>query len=143
MPTDALYLTELILCIQHEVQSAVDYIAAQASVPTELGQSGAATVVASLRVRLPFDTEVIKTTAKVVVLTESPPLSRLPAALAQRKGSMLDIGKPGGMAPYLKLKVRPNNAAAASTPQASPTGTTARAEIEITFSLIQRPAGAA
>ena len=139
MPTEALYLTELILCIQHEVQSAVDYIAAQASAPTELGQSGAVMAVESLRVRLPFDTEVIKTRAKVVAVTESPPLSGLHSALAQRKGLMLDIGKPGGMATYLKLKVLPDSAAAASTPQPSPAGSTARAEIEITFSPIQRP----
>ena len=141
MPTEALYLTELILCIQHEVQSAVDYIAAQASVPTELGQSGAVMAVESLRVRLPFDTEVVKARAKVVAVTDSPPLSGLPTALAQRKGLMLDIDKPGGMATYLKLKVQPD--AATSTPQPSSAGTTARAEIEITFSPIQRPGGAA
>ena len=133
MSTESLCLTELILCIQHEVQSAVDYIAAQAGVPTELGQSSAVMAVETLRVRLPFDTEVIQTRAKASPAKESADL------LAQRKGLMLDIGKPGGMATFLKLKVRPDSSAAQTAALAGTGGATARAEIEITFSPIQRP----
>jgi hypothetical protein len=142
MPTEHLFLTELILCIQHEVQSAVDYIAAQAGEPTELGASSAVMAVQSLRVRLPFDTEVIQARAKVAAVAEQADLPAVRAALASRKGLMLDIGKPGGMATYLKLKVRPDTGAAPVLPDGTG-NTSARAEIEITFSPIQRPAGKA
>jgi hypothetical protein len=139
MPTDHLYLTELILCIQHEVQSAVDFIAEQARSPTELGQSSAVMAVETLRVRLPFDTEVIQATHKVPqALHTAPGAGQIQAALAQRKGLMLDNGKPGGMATFLKLKVHPDNAAPSGA-SATTSATTARAEIEITFSPIQRP----
>ena len=139
MADNTLYLTELILCIQHEVQSAVDYIAAQAGESTELGRSSAAMAVQTLRVRLPFDTEVVRarsrTQAAAAAAADAPGPSELPGlrqALVQRKGLALDIGKPGGMASYLKLKV---------APQALPAGEAAlaRAEIEITFAPMQRP----
>jgi hypothetical protein len=136
MATEHLFLTELILCIQHEVQSAVDYIAAQAGEPTELGQSSAVMAVESLRVRLPFDTEMMRTRAKATLVREQADLPAMRAALASRKGLMLDIGKPGGMATYLKLKVKPE----AGAPTPAEGAATARAEIEISFSPIQRPA---
>ena len=137
MATETLHLTELILCIQHEVQSAVDYIAAQAGQPTELGESSAAMVVETLRVRLPFDATLTRTRAKVAAPTPSPDLPALRQALARRKGLMLDIGKPGGMATYLKLGVKPDAAAATATTAGA--SDAARAEIEITFSPLQRP----
>lgn len=138
MATEDLCLTELILCIQHEVQSAVDYIAAQAAEPSELGASSAVMAVETLRVRLPFDTEVLRTRAKAPAATAAAPpdSGALRSALAQRKGLALDIGKPGGMATYLKLKVRPAPAAEAGL---ATTGATARAEIEISFAPTQRP----
>lgn len=140
MASDDLCLTELILCIQHEVQSAVDYIAAQAGEASELGASSAVMAVETLRVRLPFDTEVLRTRAKapaaVATASALPDIGALRTALAQRKGLALDIGKPGGLATYLKLKVRPAPAAEAGL---AASGETARAEIEIGFAPIQRP----
>jgi len=139
--TDPLCLTELILCIQHEVQSAVDYIAAQAGTPTELGQAGAVMAVETLRVRLPFDTEVVRATRKAVApSTEGPLVANLQTALAQRKGLMLDIGKKGGMATFLKLKVSPDPIT--PLPVSGSAASTVRAEIEISFAPIQRPATA-
>ena len=137
MTIETLHLTELILCIQHEVQSAVDYIAAQAGQPTELGQSTAAMAVESLRVRLPFDVELTRARAKAQSPPPSPDLPALRQALAKRKGLMLDIGKPGGMATFLKLGVKPDTTVGPAP--AGGAGTPARAEIEITFSPLQRP----
>lgn len=139
MATEDLCLTELILCIQHEVQSAVDYIAAQASEPSELGASSAVMAVETLRVRLPFDTEVLRTRAKApaAVAAGPPDIGMLRTALAQRKGLALDVGKPGGLATYLKLKVRPTSAAADDA--ATTTGAVACGEIEISFAPTQRP----
>jgi hypothetical protein len=141
MATEDLCLTELILCIQHEVQSAVDYIAAQAAEPSELGASSAVMAVETLRVRLPFDTEVLRTRAKAPPAAPATPAAladsgALRTALAQRKGLALDIGKPGGLATYLKLKVRPVPASAAGVDAGV---ATARAEIEISFAPLQRP----
>lgn len=138
MAGNDLGLTELILCIQHEVQSAVDYIAAQAGEATELGRSGAVMAVESLRVKLPVDTAVLRTRARAAPASApaaTPTGTALSSALAQRKGLALDIGKPGGMATWLKLKVDPDAPAA----PASGDGATARAEIEITFAPLQRP----
>jgi len=135
MATESLHLTELILCIQHEVQSAVDYIAAQAGEPTELGESSATMVIETLRVRLPFDATLARSRARVDVPAPSQDLPALREALARRKGLMLDIGKPGGMATFLKLGVAPG---VVDSPEA-PSGAGARAEIEITFSPLQRP----
>lgn len=141
MATEDLCLTELILCIQHEVQSAVDYIAAQAAEPSELGASSAVMAVETLRVRLPFDTEVLRTRARAPAAAAAtaaalPDAGALRSALARRKGLALDIGKPGGLATYLKLQVRPTQATGGGT---APTGTPARAEIEISFAPTQRP----
>jgi len=141
MATEDLCLTELILCIQHEVQSAVDYIAAQAAEPSELGASSAVMAVETLRVRLPFDTEVMRTRAKAPAAAAAtaaglPDIGALRTALAQRKGLALDIGKPGGLATYLKLRVRPAPAAGDGV---AASGTAARAEIEISFAPTQRP----
>lgn len=143
MATPDLCLTELILCIQHEVQSAVDYIAAQAAEPSELGASTAVMAVQSLRVRLPFDTTVLSTRARAPArlaasAAPAPPVepAALRQALAQRKGLALDIGQPGGLATYLKLKVTPTPAGDAG---AAPAAGSARAEIEISFAPMQRP----
>lgn len=138
MATPDLCLTELILCIQHEVQSAVDYIAAQATQPSELGASTAVMAVQTLRVRLPFDTTVLSTRARApsTAASATPDPGALRQALARRKGLALDIGQPGGLATYLKLKVTPSPAGDAG---AAPAAGTARAEIEISFAPMQRP----
>lgn len=140
MATQELCLTELILCIQHEVQSAVDYIAAQGAQPSELGASTAVMAVQALRVRLPFDTTVLCTRARAPAAPAAEASMVDPAtlrkALAQRKGLALDIGQPGGLATYLKLKVTPSPAGDAG---AAPAAGTARAEIEISFAPMQRP----
>ena len=137
MAAETLHLTELILCIQHEVQSAVDYIATQAGQPTELGESSAAMVIETLRVRLPFDATLTRTRAKVPAPAPLPDEAALGQALVRRKGLMLDIGKPGGMATFLKLGARPDGPTAPVTPTGA--GDSARAEIEITFAPLQRP----
>ena len=58
MSSSANYLTELILSIQNEVQSALDYISeTSSSVGTELGMSPAVMGIENLRVKLPFTVE--------------------------------------------------------------------------------------
>jgi len=60
------YLTEFILSIHHEVQSAVDFIASVAQKEgTELGRSEALMHIETLRIKLPFNMELENVTQKM------------------------------------------------------------------------------
>ena len=104
------FLTEAILTIQHEVQSALDYIdVVSREEATELGESSAFMALEKLRIRLPFAYSLEEET-HYVEKEEKPP-SREPSAikqqLAARKGFPIDIGKPGGKARYTKVRFIP------------------------------------
>jgi len=100
------YLTELILAIHNDIQSAVDYIAESAAQEgTELGKSPAVMNIESLRLRLPIkiDLEQKQSSAKPIELPTT--LENLRSSLAARKGFMIDKGQTGKLALYTKIKI--------------------------------------
>jgi hypothetical protein len=109
MAQENIFLTEAILTIQHEVQSALDYIdVVSREESTELGESSAFMALEKLRIRLPFTYSLEEETHYV---EEERPPSREPSdikqQLAARKGFPIDIGKPGGKARYIKVRFIP------------------------------------
>jgi hypothetical protein len=101
-----IYLTETILTIHHEVQSAVDYISEVAShESTELGMSSATMGIETLRIRFPFILEVEQETESV--WTKPPVLDKAAILknLAGRKGFLVDVGLPGKRGLYSKIRI--------------------------------------
>lgn len=127
------YLTELILAIQNEIQSAVDYISEMAaSEGTELGKSTAVMHIENLRVKLPFNVELEQ--KKSSARSEWQDLTRdeLKKNLSTRKGFMVDVGSKGKMATYSKLKIL------SLDDNGDGDAETARGEIEIVFTPLRR-----
>ena len=130
------YLTELILSIQNEVQTAVDYIGlASARTGTELGRNDAILQIESLRVKLPFQIEIESKNLNIGAQTIVPELAtaeQLRKMLSTRKGFMLDLSGAGVKANFTKVKVglQPN--------QANDSAEDLRGELEIVFSPLQR-----
>ena len=130
------YLTELILSIHNEVQTAADYIgmsAAQAG--TELGKTESILQIENLRVKLPFQIQLESKNLNIGAATIAPELAtaaQLRKLLSDRKGFMLDLNGAGVKANFTKIKVdlQPN--------QASDSAETMRGELEIVFSPLQR-----
>ncbi|MCL2625677.1 MAG: hypothetical protein FWD46_02525 [Cystobacterineae bacterium] len=131
------YLTEMILSIQNEVQTAVDYIGlASAQAGTELGKNEAILQIESLRVKLPFRIELesknLKVTSKTVV-PELATTTQLRNMLSTRQGFMLDLGGTGVQASFTKVKVDLLQPA-----QTNDNTESMRGEIEIVFSPLLR-----
>ncbi len=136
-----LYLTELILAIQNEVQSAVDYIAdVAARSGTELGKSSAVMNIENLRVKLPFIIELEKKPATLRPLLESGTgIELLRKNLANRKGLLLeDTGKPGKMAIYTKVRILQAGGTAPSPSPQEGQAVIDKGEIEIIFAPVRR-----
>jgi hypothetical protein len=135
-----LYLTEMILAIHHEVQSAVDYISEVATQQsTELGQSTALMGIQNIRLKLPFSME-LEQKQKAIKVFDALNIDQINKNLALRKGFMIDNGKTGKMGIYTKIKVFPNPAIGAAISPENPdqpvniqTG-----EIEIVFAPLNR-----
>lgn len=131
------YLTEFILSIHHEIQSAVDFISSvSAKEGTEFGMNESLMQIENLRVKLPFSIEMetkTKDITKVVTLIDNADTpAKMRSLLASRSGFMIDIGATGKMGSYTKLKVT-------TTPnQTEDSAETLRGEIEIMFSPLQR-----
>ncbi len=132
------YLTELILSIQNEIQSAVDYITESSNKEgSELGKSSTVMHIENLRVKLPFRVSLEHKTKAVDELSEKPvSVLELRERLAQRKGFMIDKGKAGKMANFTKVRVNGLNNQAESKSE-DEVGS-ALAEIEIYFSPVLR-----
>ncbi len=104
-----LYLTEMILAIHHEVQSAVDYISEVATQQsTELGQSTALMGIQNIRLKLPFSMELEQKQKAITAIDTHLNIDQINKNLALRKGFMVDNGKAGKMGIYTKIKVFPN-----------------------------------
>ncbi len=130
MSSSANYLTELILSIQNEVQSALDYISeTSSSVGTELGMSPAVMGIENLRVKLPFTVELEHKRSSARTPLKPNDLETLQKNLISRKGFMFDRGKTGKLADYTKVKVTSIQASSENQ---------AMGEIEITFSPLRR-----
>lgn len=138
-PPETAYLTELILALQNEVQSAVDYLHdVSAREGTELGKSSALMGIERLRIKVPFKVELKQERRKV----ESLPEYRLPPEIMQhlvkRKGFLMDKGEPGKMGLYSKVKVTLNEQPAAARETGAEGETPRFGEIEITFAPLRR-----
>lgn len=135
-----LYLTELILSIQNEVQSAVDYIAdVVAKNSTDLGKSAVVMNIENLRVKLPFLIELEQKTSSFKPLPEpSSNAELLKKNLTKRKGLLLsDTGVTGKMAVYTKVKVLQSSTVTQPTSSEEP-NLIEKGEIEIVFTPVKR-----
>lgn len=98
------YLTETILTIQNEIQSAIDYIKEMAPQGgTELGRSTAIMNIERVRIQLPIRLSVEQRQGKV----EEPPgsIAEIRRNLATRKGFLIDGGEPRKRGIFMKVLV--------------------------------------
>ncbi|MBT0651663.1 hypothetical protein [Geomobilimonas luticola] len=138
-PPETAYLTELILALQNEVQSAVDYLHdVSAREGTELGKSSALMGIERLRIKVPFKVELKQERRKV----EGRPDYQLPPEIMQhlvkRKGFLIDKGEPGKMGLYSKIKVTLNDQVTTAGSTDGGEETPRFGEIEITFAPLRR-----
>lgn len=131
------YLTELVLAIHNEIQSAVDYIAESSGQDgTELGKAPAHMAIESLRVRLPIMVELEQEESSAAASAPARPVAtsaeNVRAGLAARKGFRLETSKTGDRALFAKVKVRSADEAGDATEKGL-------GEIEIQFSPLRRP----
>jgi hypothetical protein len=150
---NASYLTEAILSIHNEVQSALDYISTVANTEgTELGKSTALLSIENLRVKVPLkfnlETEKTKiepakpTTTATRILTTND----VRTALTKRTGFVLerDVSKNLNLSSKIKIAFKPEDIPTTTTTKTPTTTTTTEAqkeawgEIEITFAPIKR-----
>ncbi|MGD6808889.1 MAG: hypothetical protein ACQCN3_04245 [Candidatus Bathyarchaeia archaeon] len=150
---NAYYLTEAILSIHNEVQSALDYISTVATQEgTELGKSTAILSIENLRVKVPlkFSIETEKTKPETTTPTRVPATTATTSAirtdLTKRTGLVLerDVTKNLSIASKVKIAFKPEDIVTSTTTKTPTTTTTtdtqkeAWGEIEITFSPIKR-----
>jgi hypothetical protein len=145
---NAAYLTEAILAIHNEVQSALDYISTKATTDgTELGKSTAILSIQNLRVKLPIKISIENTKKKLEPLpTRALTPKEIEQALPKRVGFVIERDLPKNFSVVSKIRVAftPQEAAATAT-KAPATGETAQTseeagwgEIEISFAPIKR-----
>jgi hypothetical protein len=144
---NAYYLTEAILSIHNEVQSALDYISTVATEEgTELGKSTALLSIENLRVKVPlkFNIETGKTKAEITP-TRTLTATDVRTALTKRTGFVLerDVTKSLNVTSKIKIAFKPEDVPTATTKTSTTTTSTesqkeAWGEIEITFAPIKR-----
>ncbi|MGE5554670.1 MAG: hypothetical protein ACM3UY_00185 [Methanocella sp.] len=144
---NASYLTEAILAIHNEVQSALDYISTTASVQgTDLGKSTALLSIQNLRIKLPIRISLEAGKKKLSPLpTEPLTPQQISQALPKRVGFVIERDLPKNFSIYSKVRVAFNpqeevaaEKASTSEPTATLTQEAGWGEIEITFSPIKR-----
>lgn len=142
---NASYLTEAILSIHNEVQSALDYISTVANTEgTELGKSTALLSIENLRIKIPIKISLEAGKKKIAEpATRDLTPEEIHKALPQRTGFLIERDLPKNFSIYSKVRV-------AFKPEDIPTKTTAAGEaeatqaenrwgeIEITFAPIKR-----
>jgi hypothetical protein len=136
---NASYLTEAILSIHNEVQSALDYISTVATAEgTELGKSTALLSIENLRVKVPikFSLETGKKKLEAPA-TRALTADEIRTALPKRTGFVIERDLPKNFSVYSKVRVafKPEAPAAGEVTEAS---SEAWGEIEITFAPIKR-----
>lgn len=136
---DDSYLTELILALHHEVQSAVDYIAeVSAREGTELGRGPVAMGVERLRLKVPFRVLLEQKMRKVAEVPPEPARAEIVRNLAARRGFLVDRGEAGKLGLYSKVRVALRPAGGAEAPPPESGGEWHLGEIEITFAPVGR-----
>lgn len=102
------YLTETILSVYNDVQSAIDFIDEVAyKQGTELGKGRAAVGIEKLRIKMPVAFEIEQKRSKVKMLPEEGDRNTILGNLVRRKGFLTDIGEPGKIGLHTKIKVLP------------------------------------
>ncbi|XHH09294.1 MAG: hypothetical protein ACFCUE_01335 [Candidatus Bathyarchaeia archaeon] len=149
---NAFFLTEAILSIHNEVQSALDYISTVSTTEgTELGKSTALLSIESLRVKIPlkFNLETekkVEATRPAPTITPTITASDARTALTKRTGLLLerDVTKNLSISSKVKVAFKPEDIPTATTTRTPAATSTTEAqkeawgEIEITFSPIKR-----
>jgi hypothetical protein len=136
---DESYLTELILALHHEVQSAVDYLAeVAAGEGTELGRGPVAMGVERLRLKVPFRVFLEQKMRKVAEVAAEPGRAEIVRNLAARRGFLVDRGAPGKFGLYSKVRVALRPAAGTEAQPAPGEGEWHLGEIEISFAPVGR-----
>ncbi|MGD6851557.1 MAG: hypothetical protein ACQCN6_05795 [Candidatus Bathyarchaeia archaeon] len=143
---NASYLTEAILAIHNEVQSALDYINTVADAEgTDLGKSSALLSIENLRVKVPIKISIEAGKKKLEPLPTTPlTTDQIRQALPKRVGFVIERDLPKNFSVYSKVRVAFNPQEEAAAKQATSGETvesTAAAgwgEIEITFAPIKR-----
>jgi len=144
---NAYYLTEAILSIHNEVQSALDYISTVATEEgTELGKSTALLSIENLRVKIPIKFSIETGKKKLEApATRSLTVEEARTALTKRTGFIIERDQPKNFSVYSKIKIalKPEDIPTATKTTALTSNTTetpqdAWGEIEITFSPIKR-----
>ena len=151
---NASYLTEAILSIHNEIQSALDYITSVASTEgTDLGKSTALLSIEHLRVKLPIKISIEADKRKLAPLPTTPLTeTQIRKALTTRTGFVIERDLPKNFSITSKVRVAFNpqeeaaaitktpttatDASGAQTKQAAEAGW---GEIEISFAPIKRP----
>lgn len=130
------HLTEMILAIHHEVQSAIDYISDVASKQsTELGQSSVVMGIDQLRLKLPINIALDQKDKRIDPPLESRSVEEIVRKLPLRKGFVIDRGAANKMGLFTKIKVNPlepPEGGASDEPDVAP------AELEISFKPMKR-----
>lgn len=144
MPDQPTYLTEAILTIQHELQTALDYIETVVSQePSELGAALSLLTVDNLRIRIPFILQVEQETHPippekapfVTGLTLSKEeLARLKKRLLSREGLLVGLEK-GQLGKFAKIRVISPTPPPAGE---APLGAELVGQIELTFTRVPR-----
>jgi hypothetical protein len=143
---NASYLTEAILAIHNEVQSAIDYITTTSGQGTDLGKSTALLSIQNLRVKVPIKISLEAGKKKLEALPTTPLTpEQIRQALPKRVGFVIERDLPKNFSVYSKVRVafNPQEAAAAKTAKTgeqgeAPTPQAGWGEIEITFAPIRR-----
>jgi len=150
MPDQSTYLTEAILVIQNELQTALDYI--ETVVSQEASQLGAATsllTVDNLRIRIPFVLQVEEETRPIPAKAAPPVVTKLAFTkedLAQLKSRLLTregllIGKEQEqLGRFAKIRLTSMEYPQTGEPQP---GAELAGNIELTFTRVPRELGAA
>ncbi|MGD6934630.1 MAG: hypothetical protein ACQCN5_10530 [Candidatus Bathyarchaeia archaeon] len=146
---NAFFLTEAILSIHNEVQSALDYISTvSAEEGTELGKSTALLSIENLRVKVPlkFNIETEKTKPETTPTRTLTPTD-VRAALTKRTGLVVerDLTRNLNISSKVKVAFKPEEIPTATTTRTATTTTKTTetpkeewGEIEITFAPIKR-----
>jgi hypothetical protein len=144
---NAYYLTEAILSIHNEVQSALDYISnVAAQEGTELGKSTALLSIENLRIKVPIKFSLETGQKKLAApTTRTLTTGEIQAALTKRTGFIIERDLPKNFSVYSKIKVafKPQDITTAAKTKPAESGEAADTseawgEIEITFAPIKR-----
>lgn len=137
------FLTETIIAIHNDIQSAIDYISEVAAKKgTELGKSSVVMGIERLRIKVPIQIGMESNLKKVEEHPEVLTPTDIKRNLMARKGFLIDRGEPGKLGSFTKVRVMSLSKTAPPVEEketeTADTGEVATGEIEITFVPLKR-----